>query len=206
MTYDVTTITVHPGKHPEALTRLRSWLPAQKPADAGELLACWYSDLGALNQILVIRSGDDERDARAQRAAIVMSQDPFGVGEFITALTMDTYVSFPFMRPIAAGRYGPFYEVRTYVLRPDGLAKTIELWRNAVPGRLTVSPLLAAMYSVTGPVLRFMHIWPYASLDERQRLRTKAVADGVWPPPGGPDQLISQQADIFLPAEFSPLR
>jgi hypothetical protein len=51
-----------------------------------------------------------------------------------------------------------------------------------------------------------MHIWPYASLDERQRLRTKAVADGVWPPPGGPDQLLAQQADIFLPAEFSPLQ
>ena len=43
-------------------------------------------------------------------------------------------------------------------------------------------------------------------LDERQRLRTKAVADGVWPPPGGPDQLLAQQADVFLPAEFSPLR
>jgi len=97
-------------------------------------------------------------------------------------------------------------EVRSYVLRPDGLATTIELWRKAVPGRLTVSPLLAAMYSVTGPLLRFMHIWPYASLDERQRLRTKAVADGVWPPPGGPDQLIAQQADIFLPADFSPLQ
>jgi hypothetical protein len=32
------------------------------------------------------------------------------------------------------------------------------------------------------------------------------VADGVWPPPGGPDQLIAQQADIFLPADFSPLQ
>jgi hypothetical protein len=47
---------------------------------------------------------------------------------------------------------------------------------------------------------------PYAGLDERQRLRTKAVADGVWPPPNGPDQLLAQQADIYLPAEFSPLR
>ena len=44
-----------------------------------------------------------------------------------------------------------------------------------------------------------------AGVDERQRLRTKAVADGVWPPPGGPDQLLAQQADVFLPAEFSPL-
>ena len=203
MTYDVTIIAVRPGTHPDALARLRPRPLAQEAA--GELLACWYSELGAINQILLIRAGGDEAGAVARRAAIVTSKDPFGVGEFMTGLTMDTYVSFPFMPRMTPGRYGPFYEVRTYVLRPEGLAKTIELWRNAVPGRRTVSPLLAAMYSVTGPALRFMHIWPYASLDERQRLRTKAVADGVWPPPGGPDQLAAQQADIFLPADFSPL-
>jgi NIPSNAP len=174
-------------------------------APAGELLACWYSELGALNQILLIRSCDDESRLIAQRAAMLQSKNPFGLAEFIVGMTMDTYVSFPFMPPIAPGRYGPIYEVRTYALKPDRLAKTIELWRGSVPGRNTVSPLLAAMYSATGPAIRFMHIWPYASLDERQRLRTKAVADGVWPPPGGPDQLLAQQADVFLPAEFSPL-
>jgi len=205
MSYDVTIITVRPGTHLDALARLRSWLAAAE-MPAGEFLGCWYSDLGALNQILLIRSYDDEAGSVAQRAAILTSKDPFGAGEFITGVTMDTYVSFPFMPRMTRGRYGPFYEVRTYVLRPDGLAKTIELWRNAVPGRLTVSPLLAAMYCVTGPALRFMHIWPYASLDERQRLRAKAVADRAWPPPGGPAQLASQQADIFLPAEFSPLQ
>jgi len=203
MTYDVTIIAVRPGTHPDALARLRPQLLGE--VAAGEFLACWYSDLGAINQILLIHGGGDEAGAVARRTAIVTSKDPFGVGKFMTGLTMDTYVSFPFMPRITPGRCGPVYEVRSYVLRPDGLATTIELWRKAVPGRLTVSPLLAAMYSVTGPLLRFMHIWPYASLDERQRLRTKAVADGVWPPPGGPDQLIAQQADIFLPADFSPL-
>jgi hypothetical protein len=204
MTYDVTIITVRPGTHPDALLRLQQQVSEVAPA--GELLACWYSELGALNQILLIRSCDEEARLVAQRAAMLQSKNPFGLAEFIVGMTMDMYVSLPFMPPIAPGRYGPIYEVRTYALKPDRLAKTIELWRGSVPGRSTVSPLLAAMYSVTGPVTRFMHIWPYASLDERQRLRTKAVADGVWPPPGGPDQLLAQQADVFLPAEFSPLQ
>ena len=104
------------------------------------------------------------------------------------------------------GKFGPCYEVRTYLLKPDGLAPTIALWRKAVPPRLAVSPLLAAMTSVTGSVTRFMHIWPYATLDERTRLRDKAVADGVWPPPAGPSHLASQQVDIYYPAAFSPLR
>jgi hypothetical protein len=71
---------------------------------------------------------------------------------------------------------------------------------------MTVSPLLAAMTSLTGTVIRFMHIWPYKSFDERARLRDKAVADRVWPPPGGPSHLVSQQVDIYLPAPFSPMR
>jgi len=120
-------------------------------------------------------------------------------------MTMDTYVSFDFIAPLRPGQFGPCYEVRTYMLKPGGLAPTIELWRKAVPGRATVSPVLAAMTSVTGAVTRFLHIWPYKSFDERARLRDKAVADGVWPPPGGPGHLISQQVDIYLPAAFSPM-
>ena len=77
---------------------------------------------------------------------------------------------------------------------------------TAVPGRSTVSPLLAAMTSVTGAVTRFMHMWPYKSFDERARLREKAIADGLWPPPGGPGHLLSQQVDIYLPAAFSPMK
>ena len=73
---------------------------------------------------------------------------------------MDTYVAFDFIAPLRPGDFGPCYEVRTYGLKPDGLVPTRELWRKAVPGRATVSPLLAAMTSVTGAVTRFLHIWP----------------------------------------------
>ena len=104
------------------------------------------------------------------------------------------------------GEFGPCYEVRSYILKPDGLAPTTELWRKAVPGRQTLSPLLAAMTSLSGAVTRFMHIWPYSSLDERARLRGKAVADGLWPPPGGPSHLATMQTDFYLPSPFSPMR
>ena len=202
LTYDVTMITVRPGTHPAALKRLQSSISAL----GGELVGCWYSELGAINQVLLITAQPDVPRAVAHRAAIVESRNPLGIGDLIVGMTMDIYLSFPFLSPMTPGRHGPFYEVRTYVAKPDGLAATIELWRKALPGRAAMSPLLAAMYSVSGPVTRFMHIWPYPSLDERQRLRTKAVADGVWPPPGGPDHFTSMQVDIYLPAEFSPMQ
>jgi hypothetical protein len=199
--YDVTIATVRPGTHPQALAALDKTL-----AGDSNLLACWYSEIGALNRILIIRKSADAAKAIANRFAALSARNPFGIGEFITDLSLDTYLPFDFMPPLQGGAYGPCYEVRSYVLKPDGLTPTIELWRKAVPGRAGVSPLLVAMVAVTGAAIRFMHVWPYKTYDERARLREKAVADGVWPPPGGPGHLLSQQADIYLPAAFSPLR
>jgi hypothetical protein len=199
--YDVTIIAVRPGTHPQALGVLGKTL-----GNDASLLACWYSDIGTVNQILLIRNAADASATIDARFAAQNSANPLGIGEFITAAAMDTYVSFEFIPPMRPGEFGPCYEVRSYVLKPGGLPPTIEAWRKAVPARLKISPLLAAMTSVTGAVTRFMHVWPYKSFDERAQLRDKAIADGVWPPPGGPGQLLSQQVDIYLPAAFSPMR
>jgi hypothetical protein len=199
--YDVTIVTVRPGTHPQALAVLGKSL-----ADDRNLLACWYSDIGAVNQILIIRKPADATATLDARFAALSVPNPFGIAEYIVAMAMDTYVSFDFIAPLRPGEFGPVYEVRSYVLKPTGLAPTIEAWRKSVPGRMKISPVLAAMTSVTGAVPRFLHVWPYKSFDERARLRAKAAADGVWPPPGGPGHLVSQQVDIYLPAPFSPLQ
>jgi hypothetical protein len=82
----------------------------------------------------------------------------------------------------------------------------MEAWRNAVGPRSELSPLTVAMYALDGAVPRFMNIWPYKSLDERQQARSAAVQKGIWPPRGGPAHLTTLQSSIFLPADFSPLR
>jgi len=41
--YDVTIVTVRPGTHPQALAVL-----GKSVADDRKLLACWYSDIGAV--------------------------------------------------------------------------------------------------------------------------------------------------------------
>ena len=199
--YDVTIVTVRPGTHPQALAVL-----GKSVADDQSLLACWYSDIGAVNQILIIRKPADAAATLDARYAALSAPDPLGISEYIVAMTMDTYFAFDFIAPLRPGEFGPCYEVRSYVLKPTGLAPTIEAWRKAVPGRMAISPVLAAMTSVTGAVPRFLHVWPYKSFDERARLRAKAAADGVWPPPGGPGHLVSQQVDIYLPAPFSPMK
>jgi len=199
--YDVTTITVRPAKQTQALAVLEKHFGR----DSG-LLACWYCEIGALNRILLIRRAGDVSSILAQRQSVLSLENPLGLAELVTEMSMDVFASFDFLPPIEPGTLGPCYEVRTYTLKPNGLKVTEELWRKAIPGRMKISPVLTAMTSLTGPVIRFIHIWPYKSLDERGRLRSKAIAEGVWPPPGGPDFIATQQTDIYLPAEWSPLR
>ena len=201
MQYDVTLITVRPATQAKAVAILED-----RQRNNADLLACWYSEIGALNRILLIHRAADPGATLKARQAALQSPNPFGLVEFVTGMAVDTFVPFDFLPEVKPGALGPCYEVRSYELKPDGLAPTLELWRKAVPGRITISPLLTAMTSVTGSVVRFMHIWPYRSLEERGRLRAKAIAEGVWPPPGGPDFLASQQTDIYLPAAWSPLR
>ena len=141
----------------------------------------------------------------ADRKAVTLATDPFGINAYITASNIETYTPFPFMEPVRPGRKGALYEVRTYGLKPDALLPTIEGFGRALPQRVKLSPLLMAMHTLNGPTPRFMHVWPYADLTERQRIRARAVETGVWPPPGGPERLVSQQSDIYVPARFSPL-
>ncbi|WP_341648411.1 NIPSNAP family protein [Thauera humireducens] len=62
------------------------------------------------------------------------------------------------------------------------------------------------MYALDGQGPRFMNIWPYASTDARAKARADSVAQGVWPPKGGPAHLTTLHSAIFLPAPNSPLR
>jgi hypothetical protein len=201
MDYSLTTIRVRPGTLPPAVKKLGEWLAERTEA---AILACWYSEIGVQNQILLI--APETPHAGAAREQNARDDDPFGLGDSIIGWEADVYTSFDFIEPLRRGNYGPYFEVRSYLLKPGGLNFTIEAWRKALPERSKLSPAIAAMYAASGTALRFVHIWPYDSLEARQRVRAEAVATGVWPPPGGPTRLVAQQVDIYLPAQFSPIR
>ncbi|BAT57689.1 hypothetical protein GJW-30_1_00197 [Variibacter gotjawalensis] len=203
MQYDVTLITIRPATAGKAMAKLAETAPAAP----GKLLACWQSEIGNLNQILLIREHASAQAAADYRQGIVESEDPYGVGEWTNSSESDTYAVLPFLKPLQPGTYGPFFEVRTYLLKPGKAASTIERWKEALPARLERSPLLTCMNSVSGRQTRFLHIWPYPSLDKRYEVRQGAIKDGIWPPKGGGENTLwDQRSDIYVPAPFSPIK
>jgi hypothetical protein len=98
------------------------------------------------------------------------------------------------------------YEIRTYGIKPGGVQGTIDLWQQFVPLREKLSPCVVAMVALDGP-LRFTNIWAYESLNARSQIRADSVAQGIWPPKGGPALLTtSMVSTIALPTAVSPLK
>jgi hypothetical protein len=178
----------------------------EHPDAKGTLLGAWYSDVGHLNEVYLLRGFESFEDLLAERDRVRLSDNPFGCVEFLLDITMDSYKPLDFLPPVAPGAFGPLYEIRTYHTTLNGLAPTIEKWRDAVPGRTEYSPLTMAMYSIDGGS-RFTQIWPYSSANERAAVRAKSVADGAWPPKGGPDFLTPDMTStLAMPLPFSPLQ
>jgi NIPSNAP protein len=58
--------------------------------------------------------------------------------------------------------------------------------------------LVVNMYALHGPP-RITHLWGFANLEERGALRARSYAACVWPPHGGPEQIIEATSTIALP-------
>lgn len=204
MLYSVMTVEVPPGKVNDALARMEPALARERTN--GELRGCWYSEIGRLNRVLAISSYRSAEAMQEDRAKMLRGGDPLGVAEIADSIETETYAPFPGVEFLPPGRLGPIYEVRTYHLKRASVEPTFAAWAKVLEARRKVSELAIVMYGVDGHVPRFMHIWPYATLNERLSLRDAAVRQGVWPPPGGLPHLESMRSEIFLPAKFSPMQ
>jgi hypothetical protein len=94
-------------------------------------------------------------------------------------------------------------EMRTYTLRPGSMPTFEQRFCEKLPGRVKLSPLAALWRTEVGQLNKVIHVWPYASFEERTRIRAEAVSSGVWPP-ATTDLITHMQSEIFIPAPFSP--
>jgi NIPSNAP len=206
MFYEFRTYTLRPTTLPEVLKRFGDAYPVRRKYS--ELAAFFYTEIGPLNQIIHIWPYADL--AERARVRVESRKDPgwpAKIHEFIVKQETELYVPFPFSPELKPGKLGPIFEMRSYIVKPgDGIKKTMERWEKKLPERTAISPLAFVGHTEFGPLNKYVHIWPYPSLDERARIRKLAVDKGAWPPPGGGETLVSQENKICLPAPFSPLQ
>ena len=203
MFYELTTLACPLLAIGEVADGASAWISAS--GAAGSLLGCWRTEIGTLGRLLVLRGFDTRNTLDAERQRALLSDTPFNAGSTVASLSMESYAPFPFLPPLRTGARGPAYEFRTYRLKPGGLSPTLAGWQEAIePAREYTDRLVINMYAFDGPP-RITHIWGFTDLGQRTALRAAAYSSGVWPPRGGPDQILEATSTIALPVAYSPL-
>lgn len=202
--YELINITIKMGTAAAVANGIKAFHDASD--SKAKLLGVWFSDIGQLNQVVVLRSFANEADQVADDARLAAQENVFDSSENIINYSVEHFAGFDFLPEVELGEFGPVYEIRTYELKHGGVPHVLEAWNNAVPTRTQYSKLSIAMYALDGKP-RIVSIWPYASLNERSEIRAKTVADGIWPPKGGPQWLTHEmQSMIALSTAVSPLK
>ena len=94
-------------------------------------------------------------------------------------------------------------EMRTYLLKPGTTAAFEERFVAGLEARQKISPLGALWRSEVGTLNQVIHVWPYESFAEKERIGQEARKTGKWPPKTQ-EYIIFQESKILQPAPFSP--
>ncbi|TCR65712.1 NIPSNAP family protein [Bosea sp. BK604] len=204
MFYEVATLTTSVSHTLLAVPGVEAYLTT---SDArGKLVGCWRSEFGPQNRLIVLREFATRADLDSERQRGLLSSNPFGCGQYLLGLSMESHAPFPNLPPVPAGQIGPIYEFRSYILKTAGLPETLEAWSEMLPKRTKLSPLVIAMYALDGAP-RFTHIWAYPGWNERMDIRAEALRQSVWPPRSAPHTLTpAMVSEVYLPTEISPLQ
>jgi hypothetical protein len=203
MIYEFRTYTLHPRTLPEFIKRFGEAL--ERRLAYSKLAAFWYTEIGPLNQVIHVWPYENALErSRIRAQAVKDGVWPPKTSEFVAEMKSELLEPLPFSPPMSPSNDGPYFEMRSYTLRPGTIPDMAKNWQERLPARCKLSPLTGLFTSDVGGLNQWVHIWAYKSLDQRVAVRDSARASGVWPPPGG--NTLRQESKILLAAPFSPIK
>lgn len=103
-------------------------------------------------------------------------------------------------------------EHRTYTLSPQKRQQWIDLYgKYGLPVQQRhLGGLIGFFVTEIGPLNQAVHLWSYASLNERMERRARMKLDPEWTAflrmNDELNALIAQESKIMVPTDFSPIR
>lgn len=204
MIYEFRTYTLYPKALPKFIERFGEALEGRTALSP--LAAFWYTEIGPLNQVIHVWPYENTLERTRIRAeAVAKGVWPPKTTDLITDMKSEIFEPLPFSPPLTPSSNGPYFEMRTYVMKAGGAPEMAKRWEEYLPGRLELSPLTGVFTSDIGGLNQWVHIWAYNSLDQRAEVRNEAKTKGIWPAPGD-SPVIRQESKILLAAPFSPIK
>lgn len=193
-THALTVDTVSPGSLGPMQDIAR--LEAQADTRARQMVGCWTSEFGQLNQLYRLwrLEGQDASTLCLARPDFLQHRRDRLLAE---------------RRPTLQVNAGPyFYELRTYKLRPERVDDFMRLLLSHFELRETWSKAVGLWATLDGDLSEVVHLWFYRDLAHRARTRAAAAADTVWDAYRRQvlPMLTAQSSVLLSPTTFSPLR
>ena len=204
MIYEFRTYDLKPGSVAQWESHFEAALPSR--LKYSELAALWHTDIGPLNQVIHAWPYEnlEQRDEVRAKAAREPGWPPKG-GELLLSMASQIWTPAPFSPTLGGNRkLGNIYEMRIYEYQPGAMPKVLAAWEKSLPKRIELSPIAGCMYTDIGGLNLWMHIWPYADLGERDRIRAASMELPDWPPQTR-EWLVNMQNRIVVPAACSPM-
>lgn len=205
MIVEFRTYRLKPGTVAQAEENLGKALPAR--TKLSPLAALWHTEIGPLNRIIHVwpYANFEERTRMCNEATKLQGWPP-NIRDFVEEQQSEIFIAAPFSPKLERRQLGGVYEIRTYTLAVGVMPGFINRWSAQIGERTKLSPLAFAGHSEIGGLNRWRHIWAYKDANHRAVVREHAIKEGIWPPKGGPGQMLAQENVLVIPASFSPLR
>jgi hypothetical protein len=94
-------------------------------------------------------------------------------------------------------------EMRTYSYRPGTVAQALDRIALGLKERTSLSPLAGLWSTESGQLHQIVHLWPFADLADRDRVRGQFSTLPNWPARTG-EFMEASETKILKPAAFSP--
>ena len=126
-----------------------------------------------MNQVIHVWPYESVEQRSQVRDAMAKDEDlrALPLSEFISEQESEFLTPAPFMRPMEPAKLGSFYELRMYSYRRGNMPEVLRRWSLGVPVREKYSPMAGCWYTETGGLNKLVHLWPYNSFADRERIR-----------------------------------
>ena len=212
MIYELRTYTVKPGTIGDMVKAASTVSAEIRGNNYGKLEGYWFSEIGALNQVLHMWSFSDLNERARLRGEL--AKNSRWTGEYIPLIRpllvrQDVRLLNALRPPVAPATTGNVYELRNYRAKPLGAVRQwAEAFTAALPAREKYSKMVGLWQTEAGQPNEVCHIWAYQSLNARAEARAAATKDPVWGEflGKGPQFMEEMHSTIMLPAPHSPLK
>lgn len=211
MIHELRIYTLWPGKVPEFLQSVEEKAIPIRGDDYGKMEGFWFTEIGALNQVVHLWSHADLNARQDARTRLAQNQD-WIKGYVPTVYPLIRHQTIRLMHPrlpFKPPTTSPnIYEYRNYRTRIGKAAEFIGHISEAMAVREKYSPNVCLWHTEAPEPNEVSHLWVYESLAARTEARAKVQADADWGAflgKGGPC-LEEMHSTILIPAPFSPMR